>query len=89
MEFHLLPIHRGNPPILVPDTPFVSRERYDGGPWLSYSARKGKGAYALNGTPFDSISHQRAERRNSTPVDEQELFFQVWLYFGLLPSSQV
>jgi hypothetical protein len=84
MEFHLLPIHRGDPPIPVPRTPFVSRERYDGGPWLSYSARKGKAAHALDGTPFDSLSHQRAECINPTPVDEQESFFQTWLYFGLV-----
>jgi hypothetical protein len=84
MEFHLLPIHRGDPPIPVPRTPFVSRERYDGGPWLSYSARKGRAAHALDGTPFDSLSHQRAEHINPTPVDEQESFFQTWLYFGLI-----
>ena len=56
----------------------------DGGPWLSYSARKGKAAHALDGTPFDFLSHQRAERTNPMPVDEQESFFQTLLYFGLI-----
>jgi hypothetical protein len=84
MEFHLLPIHRGDPPIPVPRNSFLSRKRYDGGPWLSYSARKGRAAHALDGAPFDSLSHQRAERINPTPVDEQDFFFQAWLYFGLI-----
>lgn len=50
MEFMLLPVHRGDPPIPVPQTPYLCRERYDGGPWMTYPQRKGKTITAWNGT---------------------------------------
>ena len=50
MEFLLLPTHRGDPPIPVPRTPYVCKERYDGGPWISYPERQGKSITAWNGT---------------------------------------
>lgn len=84
MEFSLLPIHRGEPPIPVPRTPYVSSERYDGGPWMSYPARKGRTLTAWNGTSFDLIEHYRSERANPTPLKDLEPFIQTWLYFGLL-----
>ena len=84
MEFHLLPVHRGDPAIEVPKTPYLARERYDGGPFLSYLFRKGKATKALDGTPFDSLEYRRAEWINPTPIKEQVSFFQTWLYFGLI-----
>jgi hypothetical protein len=84
MEFHLLPIHRGNPPIPVPKTPYVASERYDGGPWLSYPARKGKLENMLKDGSLDVIEYARSERVNPTPLNEIESFFQTWLYFGLI-----
>ncbi|KAE8442357.1 hypothetical protein EG329_003428 [Mollisiaceae sp. DMI_Dod_QoI] len=83
MEFHILPVHRGDPPIQVPRTPYLCTERYDGGPWLSYPARKGKAAKYKAG-PFDYLDYARSERLDPTPIKEQESFFQTWLYFGLI-----
>lgn len=84
MEFHLLPVHRGDPPISVPRTPYIAKERYDGGPWLSYPARKGKLTNMLKNGSLDIIEYARSERVNPTPLQETESFFQTWLYFGLI-----
>ncbi|CZR51503.1 uncharacterized protein PAC_01380 [Phialocephala subalpina] len=83
MEFHLLPVHRGDPPIQVPRTQYVCTGLYDGGPWLSYPARKGKAEKFKDGT-FDLMDYSRSERINPTPIKEQESFFQTWLYFGII-----
>jgi hypothetical protein len=84
MEFHLLPVHRGNPPIPIPKTPYVASERYDGGPWLSYPSRKGMLRDILKDGAFDALEYTRAERVNPTLLHKYESFFQTWLYFGLI-----
>jgi hypothetical protein len=84
MEFALLPLHRGNPPIPVPRIPHISKERYDGGPWISYPSRNGKPLSAWDGKTFDLLEYHRSQRVNPTPLEELEPFIQTWLYFGLL-----
>jgi hypothetical protein len=85
MEFALLPIHRGDPPIPIPRTPYVAIQRYNGGPWLTYPERKGKlkGMLLENGQ-LDAIEYSRAEQVQPTPIKERVAFFQTWLYFGLI-----
>jgi hypothetical protein len=82
MEF--LAEHRGGPPKPLPKTPYLARERYDGGPFLSYAVRKRKATAALDETPFDLVQWTRSNELNPTPVEEQASFLQTWLYFGLL-----
>jgi hypothetical protein len=85
MEFLLVPTYRGTPPIPVPRTPYVSRTRYDGGPWDSYPARMGMSSLsAWDGNTFDQLEYHRLERLNPTPLEDLEQFLQTWLYFGLL-----
>ena len=84
MEFALLPFHRGNPPIPIPKTPYISKERYDGGLWTSYPSRRGWQLSAWDGKYFDLQEYHRSERVNPTPLAELEPFIQTWLYFGLL-----
>jgi hypothetical protein len=82
MEFLLLPTNRGNPPIPIPRTPYVCRERYDGGPFLSYPSRVGKPE--ATGASFDLVKYQLSEWVSATPVQDQESFVQSWLYFGFI-----
>jgi hypothetical protein len=82
MEFVLLPHNRGNPPIPVPETPYVCHQRYDGGPFLSYPMRVGKAE--AGAAFFDLMDYQRAERVNPTPLRDKESFIQTWLYFGFI-----
>jgi hypothetical protein len=84
MEFALLPFYRGNPPIPIPRTPYISKERYDGGPWVSYPSRRGKLLSVWDGKNFNLQEYHRSERVNPTPLLELEPFVQTWLYFGLL-----
>lgn len=88
MEFSLLPFHRGQSPIPVPRTPYVSKERYDGGPWVSYPSRRGISLSAWDGEKFDMQEYHRSEANNPTPLGELESFVQTWLYFGLLSECQ-
>jgi hypothetical protein len=85
MEFLITPVHRGNPPIPVPQTPCASLERYDLGPWMSYPARNGfAAAEGYNTKSFDLTVHHRSQRINLIPVKDLEAFYQRWLYFGLI-----
>ena len=84
MEFALLPFHRGDPPIPIPKTPYISKERYDGGPWRSYPSRRSQPLSGWDGETFDIQEYYRSQRVNPTPVAELESFAQTWLYFGLL-----
>ncbi|KAF4631256.1 hypothetical protein G7Y89_g6870 [Cudoniella acicularis] len=81
MEFYLQPAH---PSVPIPKTPYLSTERYDGGPWITYPARKGKLKDTLKDGAFDLLEYSRSERVHPTPLKEQESFFQTWLYFGLI-----
>ena len=82
MEFILLPTHRGDPPIPIPQTPYVCQQQYDGGPFLSYPIRIGKPE--AGAAFFDLINYQRTERVNPTPLGDQESFIQTWLFFGFI-----
>ena len=84
MEFHLLPAFRGDPPIPVPRTPYLARERYDGGPWLSYPNRKERHITGWDGTSLDQMAYNRSLWVNPRPTAEEESFLQTWLYFGLI-----
>jgi hypothetical protein len=84
MEFHLLPAYRGDPPIPVPRTPYLSREKYDGGPWMSYPTRKGRPIPEWDGTKLDHMAYYSAQWVNPRPTAEEESFLQTWLYFGLI-----
>jgi hypothetical protein len=82
MEFLLLPHYRGNHPTPVPKTPYLCKERYDCGPFLSYPARVGR---PHAGTVYvDRQRYARIERINPTPILDQDSFIQTWLFFGLI-----
>lgn len=88
MEFSLLPFHRGQPSIPVPKTPYIARERYDGGPWVSYPSRCGVALSAWDGERFDIQEYHRSEANHPTALGHLESFVQTWLYFGLLSECQ-
>ncbi|MCJ1267073.1 hypothetical protein MMC22_006958 [Lobaria immixta] len=60
---------------------FVCREKYDGGPFLTYPLRKGR-AYMV--PAVGHVSYLVHERLHPTPTSELEAFLQTWLFFGLL-----
>lgn len=85
MEFHLLPINRGNPPIPPPKTPYIAADRrYDGGPWMTYPDRMGKPSFIYTKSSFDRLEFARQERKTPGSIREFESFLQTWLYFGLI-----
>ena len=57
--------------------PYICREPYDGGPFLTYPVRMGK-THVLPkaGAPPGQC--------DSTPTRDLEEFFQAWLFFGLI-----
>jgi hypothetical protein len=59
-----------DPPSTISRVPYLSSERYDGGPFLTYPQRKGR-EYDIYG-------------RLTAPAGELGLFLQPWFYFGLL-----
>ena len=65
--------------------PYVCRKSYDGGPFLTYPIRGGKG-YVLPAASSSSgqLPFWQHERLYPTPKEELESFFQTWLFFGLL-----
>ena len=61
--------------------PFVCKEAYDGGPFLTYPLRRKEPNPLANGTEMvDTVSNQVS----SQPVARLEAFIQTWLFFGLL-----
>jgi len=83
MEFLLRPFYHTESN--TPRTPYVCRERYDGGPWKSYPLRKGRPELELiDGVKFDQSKIIRSLEVNPIPLAEQETFLQTWLYFGLI-----
>lgn len=79
MEHLLLPKDVASPgPSLVP---YVCREAYDDGPFLTYSSRrKGRDVVA----PATIFQYANYSWLNSMPKVELEDFLQTWLFFGLL-----
>lgn len=84
MEFALLPVHRGHPPIAIPRTKYFPHQRYDGGSWASYPSRIGKPITAWDGKTLDLQEYHRMMRVNPTSLEDLQPFIQTWLYFGLL-----
>ena len=62
--------------------PYVCREPYDGGPFLTYPERVGKHHAASNAQ--GQFSYYEYEKLHPTPKEELESFFQTWLFFGLI-----
>ena len=65
--------------------PYVCSKSYDGGPFLTYPIREGKG-YVLPAASSSSgqLPFWQREKLYPTPKEELESFFQTWLFFGLL-----
>lgn len=82
MQFLLTPNNRGSPPIPIPRTPYVCRQLYDGGPFLSYPNRVGNPDAAVASS--DVVRYRFSLREKATPVEDQESFLQTWLYFGFI-----
>ena len=65
--------------------PYVVTTPYDGGPFLTYAVRQGRPWLSL---PPDSrkgiVEHMYPEKLQPLEKEEQEAFFQTWLFFGLL-----
>ena len=74
MEYLLQPHFRGEKTSHIPRTPYVCKERYDSGPFLSYAVRQGR---VPQGSPW---------RQNLafSSDDDRDSFIQTWLFFGLL-----
>jgi hypothetical protein len=84
MEFALQPFHRAQSSI-VERTPYVCKERYDGSPWASYPARKGRvGLSLIDGVMFNPLEVEVSMRLNLISLEEQQNLIQNWLYFGLI-----
>ena len=65
--------------------PFVSKEPYDGGPFLTYPLRTGR--YHIMPSASNTsgqLPFWQHEKLYPTPNEELESFFQTWLFFGLL-----
>jgi len=80
MESLLLPHYRND--LEIPQTLYVCKKRYDGGPFLSYPERVGKAHFGS--VHPDSMPFRHTERANPTPVPDMEDFIQTWLFFGLI-----
>ena len=65
--------------------PHVCSKSYDGGPFLTFPIREGKG-HVLPAASSSSgqLPFWQHEKLYPTPKDELESFFQTWLFFGLL-----
>ena len=61
--------------------PYICREEYDGGPFLTYPLRVGK-PQALPSAGYPDFAVY--EHLHPTPPGELEAFLQTWLIFGLL-----
>jgi hypothetical protein len=68
-----------NPTSTITRVPYISSERYDGGPFLTYPQRKGKECNVYGQL---EISPQGSQ--GTVPTNELGSFVQTWLYFGLL-----
>ena len=81
--------HLPSPPYSLHDdqtkVPHVCNKSYDGGPFLTYPIREGKG-YVLPAASSSSgqLPFWQHEKLYPTPKEELESFFQTWLFFGLL-----
>lgn len=65
-------------------TLYVCRERYDGGPFLTYAHRKGKTRSLPPQLRDESVADPYLEVLHPSPQEEQQRFYQTWLFFGLL-----
>ena len=81
MDHHLLPLDPIDNDVRVP---FVAREAYDGGPFLTYPARKGFHWPLSEEGPWELIGPAVIKSFPPMTTSDQESFFQTWLYFGLL-----
>ena len=61
--------------------PFVCKEAYDGGPFLTYPLRRKEPNPLANGTEMVNANFNQV---SSQPVAKLEAFVQTWLFFGLL-----
>jgi hypothetical protein len=68
-----------NPTSTIARVPYISSERYDGGPFLTYQQRKGK-EYDVYGR----LDISRQGSQGTATTNELGSFIQTWLYFGLL-----
>ncbi len=63
--------------------PYVCKEKYDRGPFLTYPLRIGK-PWILELASHGLLSYTKYQQFDICPKEEQESFFQTWLFFGLL-----
>ena len=81
MEELLLPLKPTSPSAKVP---YVAQERYDGLPFLGYAKRRGKLNIDPPSADFTYVPMHNHQKLHPPPHEEQEAFFQTWLFFGLL-----
>ena len=65
--------------------PYVCRNSYDGGPFLTYPIRENKPHVlpSASQTP-GQLPYWQYEKLHPTPNEDLESFFQTWLFFGLI-----
>ncbi|KAL8727566.1 MAG: hypothetical protein Q9166_005972 [cf. Caloplaca sp. 2 TL-2023] len=61
--------------------PYVCVEKYDGGSFLTYPERQGKGSFL---EAVRDSQYRNSKGMIPTPLVELEAFIQTWLFFGLL-----
>ena len=81
MDHHLSPLDPIDDEVKVP---FVARETYDGGPFLTYPTCKGFHWSLSEKSPWEMITVLLPTSFPPMTTSDQESFFQTWLYFGLL-----
>lgn len=64
--------------------PYVVTTPYDGGPFLTYAVRQGRPWLSLPDSREENFEHMYPEKLQPLVKEEQEAFFQTWLFFGLL-----
>jgi len=80
MEFVLLPTQPTSP---VSQVPYKARQKYDGRAFMNYPQRLGKRRLVTKMGKIDNLVLIQESIRGSS-AEEQESFFQTWLFFGLI-----
>lgn len=81
MEQFLLPLNPNSP---LGKVPYLSKERYDGLPFIGHAKRKGKFIYGDPSPDLVILDRGIRDRLHPHDNEDQESFFQTWLFFGLL-----
>jgi hypothetical protein len=82
MDHVLLP--KDPVPPISDRVPYVCTEKYDGERFLSYPNRNGKPWLELPGGNLPYMTYAISKKISLIEQQEQERFFQTWLFFGLL-----